>query len=133
VDNAVKNMTRLGTTQFGAKAIYKSRRARVSLLGIFDSPHQGVNVAEVEFSSNTPVFTLPTKTLPCKPTIGDLLLFDKETYTIRNFRSDGTGMTTLQLEVATNYEIATFNNLLLEDGFNMLLENNGYVLLEVSN
>jgi hypothetical protein len=60
-------------------------------------------------------------------------MFDKETYTIRNFRSDGTGMTTLQLEVATNYEIATFNNLLLEDGFNMLLENNGYVLLEVSN
>jgi hypothetical protein len=133
MDNAIKNLTRLGGTQFGIKAIYKNKNNRASVIGIFDSPHQGVNVAEVEFSSSTPIFTLPTKTLPCKPTIGDLMLFDDDTYTVRNFRADGTGMTTLQLEFATGYELATVNNLLLQDGYNMLLEDNGYVLLEVSN
>lgn len=133
MDNALKNILALGSTQFGRTVRYKNKGKQFQVTGIFDEPYQGVNIAEVEFASAAPIFTLPTASLPCKPVIGDILFFDDETYTVRNFRSDGTGMTVLQLEIATNLEIATVNNLLLQDGSNMLLETGGFILLEVNN
>jgi hypothetical protein len=133
LDAKLKNIMSLAPTEFGNTAIYKSRGSRKEIRGIFDEPYQGVNIAEVEFASATPIFTLPTKSLACKPSIGDVLLLKGDTYTVRNFRSDGTGMTVLQLELATNLEIATENNLLLETGNNLLLETGKFILLEVGN
>ena len=126
-------LSMVASTDWGTVATYQNRKSRFPIVGIFDDNYQGVNVAEVEFASSTPIFTIPTATLPCKPIVGDYVTIDCRNYTVRNFRADGTGMTVLHLEYMTELEIATVNNLLLQDGSNMLLESGGFILLEVSN
>lgn len=92
-------------SDWGVIATYKNRRSRYPIKGIFDNQYELVDVAEVGFSSSTPIFTIPTSALPCKPVIGDLLTIDCETYTVRNFRADGTGVTILTLEVDTDLAV----------------------------
>jgi hypothetical protein len=120
-------------SDWGRKAVYKNKGKRFTINGIFDSNYQLVDVAEVGFSSSTPIFTIPTAALPCKPVVGDLLFIDCDQYTIRNFKADGTGVTVLVLEFATRLEIAEENNLLLQDGTNMLQESGSFILLETGN
>ena len=120
-------------SDWGRKAVYKNKGKRFTINGIFDSNYQLVDVAEVGFSSSTPIFTIPTAALPCKPVVGDLLFIDCDQYTVRNFKADGTGVTVLVLEFATKLEIAEQNNLLLQDGTNMLQESGGFILLETGN
>lgn len=120
-------------SDWGRKAIYKNKGKRFAINGIFDSNYQLVDIGEVGFSSSTPIFTIPTAALPCKPAVGDLLFIDCDQYTVRNFKADGTGVTVLILEFATKLEIAEDNNLLLQDGSNMLQENSGFILLETGN
>lgn len=120
-------------SDWGRKAVYKNKGKRFTINGIFDSNYQLVDVAEVGFSSSTPIFTIPTAALPCKPVVGDLLFIDCDQYTVRNFKADGTGVTVLVLEFATRLEIAEQNNLLLQDGTNMLQESGSFILLETGN
>jgi hypothetical protein len=120
-------------SDWGRKAVYRNKGKRFTISGIFDSNYQLVDVAEVGFSSSTPIFTIPTAALPCKPVVGDLLFIDCDQYTVRNFKADGTGVTVLVLEFATKLEIAEENNLLLQDGTNMLQESGGFILLETGN
>jgi hypothetical protein len=120
-------------SDWGRKAVYKNKGKRFTINGIFDNNYQLVDVAEVGFSSSTPIFTIPTAALPCKPVVGDLLFIDCDQYTVRNFKADGTGVTVLVLEFATRLEIAEANNLLLQDGTNMLQESGSFVLLETGN
>jgi len=120
-------------SDWGSAAIYKSQGKRFPIVGIFDRDYQMVDIAEVGFSSSTPIFTIQTAALPCRPLIGDMLYIGADGYTVRNFKADGTGVTVLTLEVQTKLEIATENNLLLQDGANMLLESGGFILLEVNN
>lgn len=120
-------------SDWGRKAVYKNKGKRFTINGIFDSNYQLVDVSEVGFSSSTPIFTIPTAALPCKPVVGDLLFIDCEQYTVRNFKADGTGVTVLVLEFATRLEIAEANNLLLQDGTNMLQESGSFILLETGN
>ena len=120
-------------SDWGRKAVYKNKGKRFTINGIFDSNYQLVDVAEVGFSSSTPIFTIPTAALPCKPVVGDLLFIDCDQYTVRNFKADGTGVTVLVLEFATKLEIAEENNLLLQDGTNMLQESGSFILLETGN
>lgn len=120
-------------SDWGRKAVYRNKGKRFTINGIFDSNYQLVDVAEVGFSSSTPIFTIPTAALPCKPVVGDLLFIDCDQYTVRNFKADGTGVTVLVLEFATKLEIAEENNLLLQDGTNMLQESGGFILLETGN
>lgn len=120
-------------SDWGQKAVYRNKGKRFTISGIFDSNYQLVDVAEVGFSSSTPIFTIPTAALPCKPVVGDLLFIDCDQYTVRNFKADGTGVTVLVLEFATKLEIAEENNLLLQDGTNMLQESGGFILLETGN
>jgi hypothetical protein len=120
-------------SDWGRKAVYKNKGKRFTINGIFDSNYQLVDVAEVGFSSSTPIFTIPTAALPCKPVVGDLLFIDCDQYTVRNFKADGTGVTVLVLEFATRLEIAEENNLLLQDGTNMLQESGSFILLETGN
>jgi hypothetical protein len=120
-------------SDWGRKAVYKNKGKRFTINGIFDSNYQLVDVAEVGFSSSTPIFTIPTAALPCKPVVGDLLFIDCDQYTVRNFKADGTGVTVLVLEFATKLEIAEENNLLLQDGTNMLQESGAFILLETGN
>jgi hypothetical protein len=123
----------LSPSDWGRKAVYKNKGKRFTINGIFDSNYQLVDVAEVGFSSSTPIFTIPTAALPCKPVVGDLLFIDCDQYTVRNFKADGTGVTVLVLEFATRLEIAEENNLLLQDGTNMLQESGSFILLETGN
>ena len=120
-------------SDWGRKAVYKNKGKRFTINGIFDSNYQLVDVAEVGFSSSTPIFTIPTAALPCKPVVGDLLFINCDQYTVRNFKADGTGVTVLVLEFATRLEIAEENNLLLQDGTNMLQESGSFILLETGN
>lgn len=120
-------------SDWGRKAVYKNKGKRFTINGIFDSNYQLVDVAEVGFSSSTPIFTIPTAAVPCKPVVGDLLFIDCDQYTVRNFKADGTGVTVLVLEFATRLEIAEENNLLLQDGTNMLQESGSFILLETGN
>lgn len=120
-------------SDWGRKAVYKNKGKRFTINGIFDSNYQLVDVAEVGFSSSTPIFTISTAALPCKPVVGDLLFIDCDQYTVRNFKADGTGVTVLVLEFATRLEIAEENNLLLQDGTNMLQESGSFILLETGN
>jgi len=120
-------------SDWGRKAVYRNKGKQFTISGIFDSNYQLVDVAEVGFSSSTPIFTIPTAALPCKPVVGDLLFIDCDQYTVRNFKADGTGVTVLVLEFATKLEIAEENNLLLQDGTNMLQESGGFILLETGN
>jgi hypothetical protein len=133
MDKWLKSIVDLGDTQFGLEAIYKNRKSRYKITGIFDEPYQGVDVAEVEFASATPMFTIPTAALPCRPEYGDLLLIDCEEYKVRNFKADGTGVTVLQLEFLTKYEEAVVNNILLENGANLLTEAGAYLIQETGN
>jgi hypothetical protein len=132
-ESAFDRLSMVASTDWGTSAVYQNRKTRFPIVGIFDNNYQGVDVAEVEFASSTPILTIPTATLPCKPVVGDFVIINCRNYTVRNFRADGTGMTVLHLEYMTELEIATVNNLLLQDGSNMLLENGGFILLEVSN
>lgn len=120
-------------SDWGRKAVYKNKGKRFTINGIFDSNYQLVDVAEVGFSSSTPIFTIPTAALPCKPVVGDSLFVDCDEYTVRNFKADGTGVTVLVLEFATRLEMAEENNLLLQDGTNMLQESGSFILLETGN
>ncbi len=79
------------------------------------------------------MFTIPTAALPCRPEYGDLLLIDCEEYKVRNFKADGTGVTVLQLEFLTKYEEAVVNNILLENGANLLTEAGAYLIQETGN
>lgn len=133
MDKWLKSIVDLGDTQFGSEAIYKNRKSRYKITGIFDEPYQGVNVAEVEFASASPIFTIPTAALPCRPEYGDKLLINCEEYKVRNFRADGTGVTVLHLEFLTDYEEAQVNNILLEDGGNLLTESGVYLIQETGN
>lgn len=119
----------VAASDWGVSAIYKNKGARFSIVGIFDNTYQVVDVAEVGFSSSTPIFTIATAALPCKPVVGDLLFINCDKYTVRNFKADGTGVTVLTLEVATNLQEPD-NTLLLETGDNILLENSGFIILE---
>jgi hypothetical protein len=58
------------------------------------------------------------------------LIIHDEIYIVRNFRPDGTGITVLQLEVTLNLDPLVTGNLELETGYNILLENNMYLLQE---
>lgn len=132
-ESSFDRFSMMAASDWGVAAIYKSQGKRFPIVGIYDRDYQLVDVAEVGFSSSTPIFTIPTAALPCRPRVGDNLYIGTESFTVRNFKADGTGVTVLTLEVMTNLEIATNNNLLLEDGSNMLLESGGFILLEVGN
>jgi hypothetical protein len=47
---------------------------------------------------------LPTKALPIEPVEGDKVIIECQAYTVRNFKSDGTGITTLVLEESTELD-----------------------------
>ena len=83
---------------------YKRKRTSYNLKGIFDDAYQGVQVAESEFASSQPVIMLPTKALPIQPVEGDKVIIECQAYTVRNFKSDGTGVTTLVLEESTELD-----------------------------
>jgi hypothetical protein len=132
-ESSFDRVSMFSPSDWGRKAVYKNKGKRFTINGIFDSNYQLVDVAEVGFSSSTPIFTIPTAALPCKPVVGDLLFIDCDQYTVRNFKADGTGVTVLVLEFATKLEIAEENNLLLQDGTNMLQESGSFILLETGN
>jgi hypothetical protein len=83
---------------------YKRKRTSYNLKGIFDDAYQGVQVSESEFASSQPVIMLPTKALPIQPVEGDKVVIECQVYTVRNFKSDGTGVTTLVLEESTELD-----------------------------
>lgn len=102
VERAADLISMFAATDWGVNAIYRNKGKRFGITGIFDNNYVDVDVAEVEFASSTPIFTIPTAALPCDPAIGDTLVIDCNSYTIRNFKADGTGVTTLHLQVSTD-------------------------------
>ena len=102
VESASTLASMFAASDWGVKATYKNKGARFPISGIFDDNYADVNVAEVEFASTTPIFTLPTASLPCEPVIGDMIIIDCDKYTVRNFRADGTGVTVLHLQEDTD-------------------------------
>lgn len=130
VESKLDRLSMLSLGDWGVRAVYRNKGKRFDIIGIFDNDYAGVNVAEVEFASSAPMFYIESSTLPCKPIIGDRLYIADDVYTVRNFRPDGTGMTVLQLEVTLDLDPLVTGNLELEDGYNILLENNMYLLQE---
>lgn len=127
-------LSMLAVSDWGTKAIYRNKGKRFNVVGIYDNDYRMVDVAEVGFSSSTPIFTIPTAALPCKPVIGDALFIDCDEYIVRNFKADGTGITVLTLEFLTGYERPEFNNIiLLQDGGNLLTEAGEYIIQETGN
>lgn len=84
--------------------IYRRRKTRFDIFGIFDSPYQGVNIAEPEFASERITLVLPTESLPPEAAEGDKVIRGEDMYTVREIQPDGTGITTLVLEAATNLD-----------------------------
>jgi hypothetical protein len=131
VETQRDRLSMLGVGDWGVRAKYQSKGKRFDIIGIFDNDYIGVNVAEQsEFASSAPMFYIETNSLPCAPAIGDKLILHDDIYTIRNFRPDGTGITILQLEVTLNLDPLVAGNLELENGYNILLEDNMFLLQE---
>jgi hypothetical protein len=88
-------------------ATYKIGKTRFNVRGIFDSPYQGINIAEPEFASERVTFVLPSNGLPANAEPGDKFIYDCDTYTVREIQPDGTGVTTLVLEASTDLDAPT--------------------------
>lgn len=102
VERAADLKAMFAATDWGVSATYKNKGARFPISGIFDNAYVDVDIAEADFASSTPILTMPTDSLPCEPVIGDTVIIDCDTYTVRNFRADGTGVTILHLQVSTD-------------------------------
>jgi len=67
--------------------------------GIFDDQCAGVDVdAEVEVSSETPMFRCASADLPSNAQDGDRLVVNDMAYSVRPLQDDGRGTTVLMLE-----------------------------------
>jgi hypothetical protein len=88
-------------------ATYKVGKSRFNVRGIFDSPYQGVNVADSEFASERITFVIPSNNLPVNAEPGDKFVYDCDIYTVREIQPDGTGVTSLILEASTELDEPT--------------------------
>lgn len=69
----------------------------VSVQGDFSSPLKGMEVAGMGFSTREPICTVATSDVPADP-VGKQLVHAAVTYTVRETRDDGLGLTQLVLQ-----------------------------------
>jgi hypothetical protein len=81
---------------------YRRGKTRFNVRGILDSPYQAVAVAEPEFASERMTLTIPSASLPKDSAEGDKIINGQNIYTVREIQPDGTGVTVLVLETATD-------------------------------
>lgn len=74
-----------------------AKLAGVEVLGIFDNEYDAAAIAVGDIAGSSPVFTLPTASVPPKPA-GKLLVVNGKTYKVVEHRPDGTGVSLLRLE-----------------------------------
>jgi hypothetical protein len=132
VETAADRAAMFSLSDWAVKARYRSRGRNYDLIGIFDSAYVGVDVAEAEFASTLPVFTVQTASLACQISLGDALIVDGTGYIVRNFQHDGTGVTVLRLEIDLDLDFAEEANLETEAGDNLITEANMYLLQEAA-
>lgn len=83
---------------------YKRAGTRFDVFGILDAPYQGVSIAEADFASERITLVLPTASMPTDSAPGDVVIYDCDSYKVREIQPDGTGITTLILETATDLD-----------------------------
>ena len=68
-------------------------------VGIFDDAYSAANGGEVSVSGSTPQLVYETASLTLAPIYGDAITVNAITYTVVEIEPDGTGTTTLKLEL----------------------------------
>lgn len=101
VETAADRAVMLSVNDFGTLAVYRRLGVNYSVTGIFDNVYVPVEVAEVEFNSSEPEFTMRTADVPSGGTAGDKLTVNSVQYTVVNVEPDGTGITRIRLRNPT--------------------------------
>ena len=83
---------------FGTEAMITTETSSYSVRGIFENEYETVNVGELGVESSGPKFTAATETLPGVAD-SDTIKVKEVTYTVRDVEPDGTGITTLRLDL----------------------------------
>lgn len=71
----------------------------VAVTGIFDRAYEQANVGMAGMASTSPVFTLPTASVPANP-VGTALVTGGVNYFVVEHQPDGTGISLLLMEKA---------------------------------
>lgn len=79
--------------EFGITAVLDG----VEVVGIFDNAYDASAIAVGDIAGSIPAFTLPTASVPARPT-GKFLVVNGKTYKVVEHRPDGTGVSVLRLE-----------------------------------
>jgi hypothetical protein len=95
--------TFFNTDGFGVEFVYTPKiGGPVTGIGIFDAAHFAVAGGEVSVEGNQPQIQYETSTISDPPVYGDKIAVNGKDYTIVGVHPDGTGTTTLILELDTD-------------------------------
>lgn len=102
IESAEDRLVYLDVDAFGSEVTYRpagNLSLTSQILGIFDAAHLSVDVGSaVPVSSVNPVLHCRTADLTGGGKEGDRFTIDGTDYVARDVQSDGTGMTTVELE-----------------------------------
>lgn len=89
------------TEGFGVEFIYtpKDVGSSVSAIGIFDDEYIALQGGEVDIAGSQPRIQYETAKIPHRPAYEDRIQVNDRQYTIVEVQPDGTGITTLLLEL----------------------------------
>lgn len=73
--------------------------APISAVGIFDDAFYAAQGGEVSVAGSQPQLQYPTASIPDEPIYGEGIQVNGKEYSITSIQPDGTGITTLMLEV----------------------------------
>lgn len=101
VESAADRARFLSADDFGAEATYLTAASvSASIIGIFDNPHLGLRMGDVEVADREPSFLCQSAELPSGGSGGDggdTLTVGGITYKVIEHRPDGQGMTLITL------------------------------------
>jgi len=85
----------IASTEFASSATLNG----VTVAGIFDRAYEMAGAGVPGLASSVPTFSLPTANVPSSP-VGKSLVIGSTSYTVAEHHPDGTGWSTLLLELA---------------------------------
>ncbi len=89
------------TNGFGEEFTYYPKVGpSLTLVGIFDAAYFAAPAGEIAVASNQPQMQYETAKISDGPVYGETITYKGKDYTIVNIQPDGTGVTTLLLEVS---------------------------------
>ncbi len=88
------------TDGFGVEATYTPNvGAAITVVGVFDDAYLAVQAGEIPVAGSQPQLVYETAKIATPPVYGERLTVNGQDYTIVGVHPDGTGTTTLILEV----------------------------------